>query len=223
MYTIPAIIPKNLEDLENKLSYVGDSVPYVQIDICDGRLTPVGSWPYFSDREKVFDKILGQEQGMPSWDVFDFEIDLMVLNPMDEYEKWLQAGASRIVIHHKTLQPPEKNIFALIRERGVEVGMAFHVGDPLSWIEDLVDEIDFVQFMGIKRIGFQGEPFDHSVLENIKAIKAKFPDLVVSVDGGVNFDTAPLIAEAGADRVVVGSALFNHGDIRGAVDYFESL
>jgi ribulose-phosphate 3-epimerase len=60
-------------------------------------------------------------------------------------------------------------------------------------------------------------------LENIKTLKDKFPDLPVSVDGGVNFETAPLLIDSGADRLIIGSAIFNSEDIIETIREFENL
>ena len=83
--------------------------------------------------------------------------------------------------------------------------------------------VDFVQVMGIGRIGFQGEEFDDRCLVYVKTLKEKFPDLTVSVDGGVDFNTAPKILDAGADRLVVGSAIFNTNDIISSIEDFKNL
>ena len=63
--------------------------------------------------------------------------------------------------------------------------------------------------MGIKRIGYQGEDFDDSVLEKIRAIRSLAPELPISIDGGINFDNIGEIAAAGATRMISGSAVFN--------------
>jgi ribulose-phosphate 3-epimerase len=70
-------------------------------------------------------------------------------------------------------------------------------------------QFDYVELMGIDEIGRQGQPFDERVLQRIRDIKAKYPDLEVSIDGSVNEDTLPRLKEAGADRFVVGSAILN--------------
>ena len=75
--------------------------------------------------------------------------------------------------------------------------------------------------MGIERIGFQGEPFDHRVVQKIKALRAHFPHVTISVDGGVSLQTVPELVAAGANRLVVGSAIMNQPDIDAALADFE--
>jgi len=66
-----------------------------------------------------------------------------------------------------------------------------------------------VQCMGIKKIGFQGQSFDESVIERVRLLRASFPQLMISVDGGVNESNIVALAEAGADHLVVGSAIWS--------------
>ena len=223
MTILPAIIPKDFEDLETHLVQVRGLVRSVQIDICDGRLTPTPSWPFVRDHGDL-ESILKQERGMPLWEHFDFEFDLMVLNPAKEYERWIDAGATRLIFHYKESEVATlKDIMKISKERGVEVGLALHVQDPIEVIEEFKDLIDVVQCMGIERIGFQGESFDELVVEKVKSAKAKYPALPIGVDGGVNMDTAPLLVKAGATRLVIGSAIFSDVDIKEAITYFSSL
>ena len=84
--------------------------------------------------------------------------------------------------------------------------------------------IDSVQFMGIDKEGFQGQPFDAKILSTIASFKTFFPHAIVAVDGGVNLDTAPEIIAVGVDRLIIGSALSN-SDISTAetIDEFDAL
>jgi ribulose-phosphate 3-epimerase len=77
--------------------------------------------------------------------------------------------------------------------------------------------------MGIEKIGFQGEDFDERALDQIRKIKEKYPEMKVSVDGGVNQNTAKEIIKAGADRLVIGSALLNSYDIKETFEEFRNL
>lgn len=223
MKILPAIIPESFEDLESHLLQVKGLVRTVQIDITDGRLTPNPSWPFVNDGGELFE-ILEQQRGLPLWESFDFEFDLMVTNPEREYERWIDAGATRLIFHYKAGQEAAlKDLMIKTKDRGVEAGLALHLADPIEIITEFKDVIDSVQFMGIERIGFQGQPFDEKVVERVKKSKELYPDLPVSVDGGVNADTAQLLTDAGVDRLIIGSAIFNTLDIQETVGYFKSL
>lgn len=218
---IPAIMPKNYDDLVEKMGLFAGVVPLVQVDVTDGKFTKNRTWPY-DPRDEHFEKITNQDEGMPEWEVVDFEADLMVANPEEVVEKWVAAGARRIVIHIESVSD-----FAIIREAVpsgmVELGLAFNTSTPLSSIEQYLDQVDFVQCMGIKNIGFQGEAFDELVLEHIRALRALRPEMPISVDGAVSFETARALAQAGATRLVSGSAILKSGDVSFAVEEMRNL
>ena len=105
----------------------------------------------------------------------------------------------------------------------IQIGLAI---DPITQVEQifpLVNYIDFIQCMGIDNEGFQGEPFDKKVLSKIKTLKEKYQDLVISVDGGVNFDTAQMLVDVGVTRLISGSVIFKADDIRETISELESL
>jgi ribulose-phosphate 3-epimerase len=77
--------------------------------------------------------------------------------------------------------------------------------------------------MGIAKIGYQGQPFDERVLEQINQIRLASPNLPISVDGGVDVTTEPLLKAAGATRLVSGSAVFGAEDIGDAISSLEGV
>lgn len=66
--------------------------------------------------------------------------------------------------------------------------------------------------MGIERVGFQGQMFDERALEVIKALRQKYPDVDIQVDGGVSLERVASLVRAGATRLIVGSAIFSSDD-----------
>jgi len=142
---------------------------------------------------------------LPEWDKVDYEIDLMSSAPESDVFDWIKAGAKRIVLHFESSKETPKLIKEIRAEYGSprenpsapEIGMSALNDTQISLWEDIIPLVDFVQLMGIRRIGYQGEPFDERVLERIKILKAKYPELVLSVDGAVSADTAPILIKAG--------------------------
>ncbi|HEY4478673.1 MAG TPA: hypothetical protein VI775_02420, partial [Candidatus Paceibacterota bacterium] len=102
----------------------------------------------------------------------------------------------------------------------VEVGIALHIDDPIDIIEKYKDRIVYIQLMGIDKVGFQGQSFDPKVLDKIKEIEKVYPDFPIQIDGAVDLDTSIKLVKAGADRLVVGSALFNSDNL---VDTYRKL
>lgn len=218
---IPAIMPKTYDDLVEKMGLFAGVVSLVQVDVTDGKFTQNRTWPY-NARDEHFTKIASEDEGMPEWELLDFEADLMVENPEDAVGKWVAAGARRIVVHIEGVSDFEV-IRNAIPEDVVEFGLALNSATPLSSIEPYLDEVDFVQCMGIANIGFQGEAFDERVFEHIRALRVLRPELPISVDGGVNFETARALVDAGATRLVSGSAILKSGDVSHAVEAMRNL
>lgn len=230
---IPAIIPESSEDLKDKMSLVVGLTHMVQIDVCDGKFVPSKSWPYVGDREGIFRKIVDESEGFPFWQSLDFEIDLMVKNPEDVFEDWVRAGAKRIVLHVES----SERLLDFVREIrnkygyygdsiiGIEVGIALNIKTPNEDIYkffELNDAgrslVDFVQFMGIRDIGYQGQYFDERVLGKIRELRQSHPDTIITVDGGVNFENAHEIVEAGVNRLISGSAIYESENIKEAIE-----
>jgi ribulose-phosphate 3-epimerase len=231
MEVVPAVLPKSFADLTERVELIAPYVDTIQIDVLDGRFVPgVRSWPYLG-RGEEFSLLETEDIGLPQWDKVNYEADLMVLEPEKHTEEWVKAGASRIVAHLESLGNPASFIRWFRETYGnpeespvsVELGFAIENDTSLDQLLPFIAEIDFVQLMGIARIGFQGEPFDERVLERITELREEYPDLVISIDGGVNRETAPLLADRGASRLVSGSFLFENPHPGAAVDFLASL
>ena len=205
---IPAIIPRSLDDLNKKYSQVKHFTDIVQIDVMDGKFVPSVSWPYVNNNEDKEKSVIAEID-------FNFEVDLMVLNPEVVVGDWIKAGAKRVIVHIESI----KNfleIFDAISGK-VELGIALNTNTPNERIYQLIGKIDFIQFMGIEKIGFQGQNFDERVVKKITDLREKFSGIIISVDGGVNIENAPRLIKAGVNRLVSGSAIFESGDIEDTV------
>ena len=220
---IPAVMPKHYDDLLEKINRVDDLVKWVQIDVMDGVFVKSKSWPYVGDPKGHFALMKDQDEGLPSWDKLDFSIDMMVSNVEEKALEWIEVGASRLIFHIESMKEPAEEYFKNLKDQyGVEICLALAPSTPNSAIMPFLDVIDSVQFMGIEKVGFQGEPFVEEVYEKMSALRA-LTTLPISIDGGVNFDTAPKLVEAGATRLVSGSVLFNSPSIIDALEDFEDL
>jgi ribulose-phosphate 3-epimerase len=206
---VPAILPKSFSDLEMKLATIQGTTSRVQIDTVDGVFAPNITWPYTEGTR--FERILAEEEGMPFWEDFDFEFDAMVINPKEEIPKYLKAGATRVVLHGaggEIMSALEALQAGRAGDFGVEVGIALLPGDSSGTFAQYKSLVDFVQVMGIAEVGVQGSAFDERALELVAALRADNPSLTIQVDGGVNLENAKQIANAGANKLVVGSAIF---------------
>jgi len=219
---IPAIIPKDLEDLKIHLAQVQGLVPVVQVDILDGEFVPNVSWPLYKEDKEEFAKIISQEEGLPFWDSFYFEADLMIHKPEEHIEDFIFAGFSRLIVHIESTAKMGE-IIDKCRELDTEIGIAIDIETPNEVLDEYIDRIDFVQFMGIAEIGSQGQPFDTRVVEKIATLKSEHPDIIISVDGGVSLESAQFLIGAGAERLVSGSTLFESEDIAKTLAQFQTI
>jgi ribulose-phosphate 3-epimerase len=217
---IPAILPKDFAELSDKIELIKGFTKTVQIDVCDGQFVPNATWPY-RKKDDNFDRILREEEGLPGWEQLNYEFDLMVNRPENVVEEWVRVGATRIIIHAEA----KGDIAAALVKLGgiVDIGFAFNIETPLDLLELHRERIQFVQCMGIDHIGYQHQPFDEKVLGKIKEVRLKYPGMPISVDGGVSLETAPHLIAAGADRLVVGSAIFNDENPLDALQKFKRL
>ncbi len=235
-HIIPAILPKSFQELENGLMLVAKSVPWVQIDVVDGVFAPNKTWPYINDDAGKFLRFVKQEEGLPFWDDVNFEIDLMVADPTTDVDKWIAVGASRLVIHIEGLA--EERLVGIaknIKEKGVELVLAVSINTPIESLKSAIEaikaasdvenfgNIDGIQCMGIDRVGFQGQEFDRAVIGKIKEIRALYPNVTISVDGAVHLENARVLRDAGADRLIVGSAILESEDVADTILHFEEV
>lgn len=222
---IPAIIPKNFEDLEEKMSNVLKLVPIVQVDVLDGSLVPARSWPYQSQskRDTFFDGIIKEEQGFPFWRELEFEAHLMVREPERIIDDWITAGASRIIIQLEGASDFQKSLEAIAGR--VTFGVAIALDTPNEILASVAESISVIQCMGwnFSELGFQGRPFDERIIDRVRQLRQRYPKHIISVDGGVNLENAPKLLSAGADRLVVGSALWQGDALRENLAKFKKL
>ena len=150
------------------------------------------------------------------------EVHLMIA-PVDPYiDAFAQAGADVISAHieagphiHRTLQA--------IRGAGVKAGVALNPGTPASVVAHLLDLTDLICVMTVNP-GFGGQKFiDMSA--KVKQLRAMIGDrpVHIEIDGGVDVNTAPLVAQAGANVLVAGSAVFKGGSVSNPGPYGENI
>jgi ribulose-phosphate 3-epimerase len=146
-------------------------------------------------------------------------------------DSWITAGAGRIIIHAESTQKMDEIVKmmngrfyyeGMTGKRDVELGIALNLDTPTDVVLPYLEDIQCVQFMGIQIIGQQGQPFEERVLDKIRDFHNAHPEITINVDGGVNFDTAPLLIEAGAKRLIAGSAVFE-GNVSDNIHAFKNL
>lgn len=144
------------------------------------------------------------------------DVHLMIEDPDRYLPDFADAGADYLTVHaeasvhlHRTVQ--------WIREKGIKAGVSINPATPVSQLESIIADIDLVLLMSVNP-GFGGQKFIPATMEKIKKVKemirAAGSRAVIEVDGGVKPENAKVIADAGADILVMGSAFFESGDYK---------
>jgi len=208
---IPAIMPKDLQDLEDKASLVYKHAKTIQLDLMDGEYVEAKTWPYFLKNVEEVDGIMNGKV-LPFAENVEYELDLMVMSPERDLKKFVAMRPKRIIFHARSIEDHKSfietmNSFVNLREE-IEVGVAIGPQESLDFADELIRNTDFVQIMGIKNIGNQGESFDPKVFAQVLSLKEKYPNVILSIDGGVDVENAKLLRELGVERLVSGSTIF---------------
>ncbi|MDQ3244730.1 MAG: hypothetical protein M3P22_00030 [bacterium] len=230
MNIIPAILTNDFDELKDKIALIRGVAPMVQVDICDGKFVNSTTWPFLGGGvlDKHFVSIQNEQEGMPFWEDVDFELDLMVVDAISNFDLYSKLSPKRMIFHIEMVEDTRElaefleGIDPYVKDL-IEFGVSKNPDTEMAKLEEVIPYVNFVQLMGIKNIGYQGEDFDERVLEDIKYLKNKYPDLEIAIDGGVNFDTAPALASAGASTLVVGSTIFNSNNIIDTVERLKEL
>jgi ribulose-phosphate 3-epimerase len=139
------------------------------------------------------------------------DVHLMIERPERHAAEFVQAGADSITFHAEAT-PHLAYTADLIRAGGAAVGVAINPATPVQALQDLAGAIGLALCMTVNP-GWGGQRFIEHSLQKIPRVRAAVgPDVAVEVDGGIDVDTAPECARAGANVFVAGSAIFTADD-----------
>lgn len=216
MQVTPAILPKSFDEIIEKLNTLEYLVSRVQIDLCDGEFGLLETWLPVGGEELPSD--------------YEYEFDIMVNNWRPSVMHAVDMGASRIVAHVDNFSEADGvELIEMLEHTGTGLGVCVSNSVPLEdhinfikFFEERYDNV-FIQVMGIRNIGAQGQPFDESVLARIEELKESCPHLYIQVDGAMNADTAERVKEVGADTVISGSYIFGAEDVAKRIQTLEEI
>jgi ribulose-phosphate 3-epimerase len=147
------------------------------------------------------------------------DVHLMV-DPVDRLvSEFAEAGATWISFHPEASRHVDRTI-RLIRESGCRPGLVLNPATPLTWLDHTLEQIDLLLLMSVNP-GFAGQQFIEPVLGKLadarQIIDASGREIRLEIDGGVKLDNIGVIAGAGADTFVAGSAIFGAKDYAGTI------
>lgn len=169
----------------------------IHIDVMDGSFVPNLTFGH-----PVITKIRNYTK-------LPFDVHLMINNPDDSILQYAKAGANYITVHPEATIHLDRTL-DLIKDSGAKAGVALLPTTSLDVLEYVLDKVDLILVMTVNP-GFGGQKFISSQLSKIRKISdlVGSMDIIISVDGGINKDTAKLCQEHGANLLVSGSYIFN--------------
>ena len=205
----PSILSADFANLGKEISDISSAgADMIHIDVMDGSFVP-----NITIGPDVIKSIRGYTD-------LPFDVHLMVDNPRHLFKAFADAGSDIITIHYEATNDVAGDITS-IKNLGLKAGISLMPQTPYELLQDLIPMLDLVLVMTVQP-GFGGQKFMHNQITKIigisDMIKTAGKGIILSVDGGINKDTAPIAISAGASMLVSGSYIFTQTNYKEAVE-----
>lgn len=200
----PSILSADFWKLGEDIKMVENAgADIIHIDVMDGHFVP---------NITIGPLILKAIQGKTT---MPLDVHLMIENPGQYLEDFIKAGADFLTIHHESSTHLHREIH-LIKATGVKAGISLNPHTPLHVLDDIIQDLDLILLMSVNP-GFGGQKFISNTINKLQQLtkilkRRNLEHIEVEVDGGVKLDNIAEIAEAGADILVTGSAIYESKD-----------
>jgi len=199
-FVAPSILAANFNHLGKEIELINKSeADYIHFDVMDGVFVPNISFgiPVIKHVKKIAQKPL--------------DVHLMIVNPDKFIEPFASAGASMITVHYEACTHLHRTV-QLIKNEGVKASVCLNPHTPVSFLEDIIKELDMVLLMSVNP-GFGGQEFIENTYKKVAQLRnliGKYnPECLIEVDGGINYENGKLLFDEGANVLVAGSFIFN--------------
>ncbi len=209
---IPGILEQTSQEALNRIEIIKIVAPKIQLDIADGELV---SGKTFTDLT-LLNQLSDTNRSNPTQiqpNPVQLQLHLMVQKP-EEMLMFLPSIVKEVCIQAEAFMYKPLCLEAfddVLKAKNIRVGLSFNHSTPFEDFGDCIKQCNFVQFMTVDP-GAQGRPFIMESLDKIARFKELYPTTVLQVDGGIAQDTLPMVIEAGADDLIIGSAIFKSPD-----------
>ena len=171
----------------------------IHIDVMDGHFVPnITMGPPIIKMVRKFTKL-------------PFDVHLMI-SPVEKYIKAFADAGSDIITIHPEATDNLKRAVSTIKSLGKKAGVSLNPKTPISALMNVINDIDLILIMSVNP-GFAGQSFMGEVLPKVTELRKMINDkklkIDIEIDGGINFETAPLAVKAGANILVSGTTIFS--------------
>ena len=199
----PSILSADFTRLGDEVNAVEQAgADYIHIDVMDGHFVP---------NITIGPIIVKAVRGVTQ---LPLDVHLMISNPDQFIDDFVQAGADMITVHAEALNHLHRSL-QIIRRAGAKPSVSLNPATSIQMIEYVLEELDMVLLMSVNP-GFGGQEFIPGVIPKIERLREmrdeKGLDVDIEVDGGINPETIHAVSTAGADVFVAGSAIFGSND-----------
>ena len=196
----PSILSADFSRLGEQVEMLDQGgADYIHIDIMDGHFVPNLTFG------PIVVKAIRDRTQLP------FDVHLMMTNPMDYIDEFIDAGADIITVHAEVL-PHLHRAIQQIKQKGVKASVSLNPSTPLDVLDYVLEDLDMVLLKTVNP-GFRGQEFIPAIIGKIKELRRKIDSMNlnvdIQVDGGISLDNIKEVAKAGANVFVAGSAVFN--------------
>jgi ribulose-phosphate 3-epimerase len=199
----PSILSADFGHLSDQVGVVMDSgARVIHVDVMDGHFVPP-----ITIGPLVLEAIAGQIHEVGGF----ADVHLMIERPERHVDEFVKAGADSITVHYEAT-PHVHYALSKIKDAGCRASLAINISTPPEVVAELVDELDMVLCMTINP-GWGGQKLVESSYGKLERLRRLLPDgIPIEVDGGIDPETAPRTAAAGARVFVAGSYVFGADD-----------
>lgn len=214
MKVAPSMLSADFANLYADIEMVNNSeADYFHLDVMDGVFVPNISFgfPVMQAIAKYAQKPL--------------DVHLMIVNPQNYISQVRDLGAEFMNVHQEACTHLHRTVQA-IRNAGMRAAVTLNPATPVVMLEDIVEDVDMILLMSVNP-GFGGQTFIPNTINKLQKLRELISKSnnkpLIEIDGGVNAETAPLLAKAGADIVVAGSYVFGSQDPTATISFLKNL